>query len=99
MSQAPAPLPNRLSPSDNLLEFLDVEMDKAARHSAWSNPVLTQEQIKYAISDVTMLLPLMDHLEELLQREGRQELARECFRALPVLAELDILGYDLLFEH
>jgi len=84
---------------DNLLEFLDVEMDKAARHSAWSNPVLSKEQVKYAISDVTMLLPLMDHLEELLKREGRQELARECFRALPVMAELDILGFDLLFEH
>jgi ribonuclease D len=84
---------------DNLLELLDVEMDKAARHSAWSNPVLTKEQIRYAISDVTMLLPLMDRLQELLEREGRQELARACFRALPVLAELDILGFDLLFEH
>lgn len=84
---------------DNLLEFLDVEMDKAARHSAWSNPVLSKEQIAYAISDVTMLLPLMDKLQELLEREGRQDLARECFRALPVFAELDILGFDLLFEH
>ena len=44
-------------------------------------------------------LPFMDHLEELLEREGRRELARECFKALPVMAELDILGYELLFEH
>jgi len=84
---------------DALLEFLDVEMDKAARHSAWDNPVLSPEQVRYAISDVTMLLPLMDKLEELLVREGRQELARECFRAIPTFAELDILGFDGVFEH
>ncbi len=84
---------------DNLLEFLDVEMDKAARHSAWDNPVLSPEQVRYAISDVTLLLPLMDKLEELLVREGRQALARECFRAIPIFAELDILGFDGVFEH
>jgi ribonuclease D len=84
---------------DNLLEFLDVEMDKAARHSAWDAPVLSPEQVRYAISDVTMLLPLKDKLEELLVREGRVELARECFLAIPTFAQLDILGFDGLFEH
>jgi ribonuclease D len=84
---------------DNLLEFLDVEMDKAARHSAWDAPVLSPEQVLYAISDVTMLLPLMDKLEELLVREGRQALARECFQAIPTLAQLDILGFEGLFDH
>ncbi len=84
---------------DNLLEFLDVEMDKAARHTAWDAPVLSPEQVRYAISDVTMLLPLMDKLEELLVREARVELARECFQAIPTLAQLDILGFDGLFEH
>jgi ribonuclease D len=84
---------------DNLLEFLDVEMDKAARHSAWDAPVLSREQIRYAISDVTMLLPLMDKLEELLVREGRVELSRECFQAIPTFAQLDIMGFDGVFEH
>jgi ribonuclease D len=84
---------------DNLLEFLDVEMDKAARHSAWSNPVLTPEQVRYAISDVTLLLPLKDRLNELLVREGREELAWECFRAIPTFAKLDILGFQYTFEH
>jgi ribonuclease D len=84
---------------DNLLEFLDVEMDKAARHSAWDAPVLSPEQVRYAISDVTLLLPLMDHLEELLARAGRSELARECFLAIPTLAQLDVLGFDEVFEH
>jgi ribonuclease D len=84
---------------DNLLEFLDVEMDKAARHSAWDAPMLSPEQVRYAISDVTLLLPLKDHLEELLVREGRLHLARECFLAIPTLAQLDVLGFDGLFEH
>jgi ribonuclease D len=84
---------------DNLLEFLDVELDKVTRHSDWSSPVLTPEQVSYAISDVTLLLPLMDRLEEMLARQGRAALARECFAVIPTLAKLDIAGFDLLFEH
>jgi ribonuclease D len=84
---------------DNLLQFLDVEMDKTARHTDWSNPHLTPEQVRYAISDVTLLLPLKDRLEEVLVREGRKDLAQECFRAIPTMARLDLLGYVNLFEH
>jgi len=84
---------------DNLLELLDVEMDKAARHTDWSSPELSPEQVRYAISDVTMLLPLMDRLEEMLHREGRDALARECFEVIPTLARLDVAGYLNLFEH
>jgi ribonuclease D len=84
---------------DNLLELLDVEMDKAARHSDWSATTLSPEQVYYAISDVTLLLPLMDKLEGMLAREGRRELAQDCFRAIPVMAQLDLLGYEGLFEH
>jgi len=84
---------------DNLLEFLDVELDKVTRHSDWSSARLTPEQVTYAISDVTMLLPLMDRLEEMLGRQGRTQLARECFAAIPVLAKLDVAGFEGLFEH
>ena len=84
---------------DNLLQFLDVEMDKTTRHSDWSSPVLSADQVRYAISDVTLLLPLKDKLEESLGREGRQELAKACFKAIPLFAELDVLGYLNLFEH
>jgi ribonuclease D len=84
---------------DNLLQFLDVEMNKAARHSDWSAPELSPEQIRYAISDVTLLLSLMDKLEEILRREDRKDLAEACFKAIPVIADLDVLGYVDLFEH
>jgi ribonuclease D len=84
---------------DICLELLDVELDKAVRATDWSNPDLKPEQVRYAISDVTLLLPLMDRLEEMLRREGRAQLAQECFRVIPLLADLDLAGFDLLFEH
>jgi ribonuclease D len=84
---------------DNLLEFLDVELDKVTRHSDWSSPELTEEQLRYAISDVTMLLPLRDKLEVMLRREGRAELARECFSVIPTFSKLDVAGFVSLFEH
>jgi ribonuclease D len=84
---------------DNLLELMDVELEKVTRHSDWSSAQLTPEQVAYAISDVTLLLPLMDRLEGMLIRGKRSELARECFRAIPTMAKLDLAGFELLFEH
>lgn len=84
---------------DNLLELLDVEMDKAARTSDWAATTLSPEQVRYAISDVTLLLQLKDKLQAMLEREQRSDLAQDCFRAIPTLARLDLLGFDLLFEH
>ena len=84
---------------ENLLELLDVELDKAARHTDWSNPELTPGQVRYAISDVTLLLPLMDRLQAMLEREGRGGLARECSAVIPTISRLDVLGFVDLFEH
>jgi ribonuclease D len=84
---------------DIALELLDVELNKSARHTDWSNPDLTPEQVRYAISDVTLLLLLMDHLEIMLAREGRKKLAQACFRVIPTLAQLDLIGYDDVFIH
>jgi len=84
---------------DVALELLDVEMDKVTRHTDWSAPQLSVDQVRYAISDVTMLIPIMERLDQMLERRGYQALARECFEVIPVMAQLDLLGYDLLFEH
>ena len=84
---------------DISLELLDVELNKAARHTDWSSPDLRPEQVRYAISDVTLLLPLMDRLDDMLRREERLDLARDCFKMLPLFARLDLMQYDLLFEH
>ena len=84
---------------DNLLELLDVEMDKTARHTDWSMATLGPDQVRYAISDVTTLLAMKAKLDDMLARQGRAELARQCFGVIPVMARLDLLGFDLLFEH
>jgi ribonuclease D len=84
---------------DIALELLDVDLNKAARHTDWSNPDLRPEQVRYAISDVTLLHALMDKLDDMLRREDRLELSRECFRAIPLMATLDLMQYELLFEH
>jgi ribonuclease D len=84
---------------DVALELLDVELDKTARHTDWSRTDLDQSQVSYAVADVSLLLPMMDRLEGMLAREGRQRLAREAFAAIPVMAQLDLLGYVDLFIH
>jgi ribonuclease D len=84
---------------DLVLELLDVEMDKTARHTDWSTETLSRDQVAYAISDVTLLLEAMDRLHRMLERAGRVELARRCFEAIPTFAQLDLLGYEDIFPH
>jgi ribonuclease D len=90
---------NRHGLKDVTLELLDIDMDKTARHTDWSRPDLVPEQVRYAMSDVTTLLQLKAKLQSMLAREGREELAEECFRAIPTMARLDLLGFEGLFEH
>ena len=40
-----------------------------------------------------------DWLRGMLEREGRAELAENCFRAIPTFAQLDLMGYEDIFEH
>jgi ribonuclease D len=84
---------------DIALELLDVELDKSARHTDWAALELRPEQVRYAISDVTLLLALKDRLAAMLAREGRAALAEDCFRVIPVLARLDLMGYADVFVH
>jgi ribonuclease D len=84
---------------DVALELLDIEMDKAVRHTDWSNLELSPEQVYYAISDVTFLLTIKDKLDAMLARQGRKALAEDCFKVIPVMADLDLLGYPDIFPH
>ena len=38
-------------------------------------------------------------LDEMLIREGRMDLAKRCIQHLPTQAELDLFGWENLFEH
>ena len=82
---------------DVALDLLGTELDKTTRHTDWSSPSLTPEQIRYAATDVALLLRIKDKLDVMLERENRREPAQSAFRVIPVLARLDLLGYPDLF--
>lgn len=75
-------------------DVLNVELSKQQQSSDWGAANLTDEQLKYAASDVLYLHKLKDKLDAVLVREGRMEIAQACFRFLPTRAELDLLGWD-----
>jgi ribonuclease D len=75
-------------------ELLGVELSKQQQSSDWGAMELTPEQLAYAASDVLYLHALWAKLEAVLKREGRLELAEECFAFLPTRGRLDLLGYE-----
>ena len=54
---------------------------------------LTEAQLAYAASDVLHLHALKARFDDLLEREGRTQLAEACFAFLPSRAELDLAGW------
>jgi ribonuclease D len=74
-------------------ELLGIELKKEQQSSDWGAPELSQEQLRYAASDVIHLHALRDKLDEMLAREGRTALAQACFDFLPSRAELDLAGW------
>lgn len=74
-------------------ELVGVEMNKQQQSSDWGAAELSPAQLEYAASDVLYLHRLRDRLSEMLEREGRMELARACFDFLPTRARLDLAGW------
>ncbi|HEY9649406.1 MAG TPA: ribonuclease H-like domain-containing protein [Coleofasciculaceae cyanobacterium] len=91
---------NRHGLKDVVLELEQVELDKSSQSSDWGNAAnLSDEQLKYAANDVRYLLNVRQKLITMLQREGRWEVAQQCFDVLPVIVTLDLLQYKDIFEH
>ena len=84
-----------------LTELLDIDISKQQQSSDWGTETLSQAQIEYAAADVLYLHQLREKLDEMLERENRTNLAKECFKFLPFRAALDIKGWDSIdiFEH
>ena len=79
----------------NLLqEMLGIDISKHQQMSDWGAETLTSAQLDYAASDVLYLHRLMAKLNDLLEREGRVELAQSCFSFLPTRARLDLEGWS-----
>ena len=82
-------------------ELLNIDMSKQQQSSDWGAETLSDAQLAYAASDVLHLHQLMDKLDVMLKREGRDALAAACFRFLPDRAKLDIAGWaaEDIFAH
>ncbi|WP_339646000.1 ribonuclease D [uncultured Pelagibacterium sp.] len=74
-------------------ELLGVDMSKQQQSSDWGAETLSQAQLDYAASDVLYLHDLRRHLDRMLAREGRADMARACFEFLPTRAQLDLAGW------
>ena len=79
---------------DLVKELLGVDISKQQQCSDWGADALTPEQLAYAASDVLSLHALKARLDDMLEREGRTELAKACFDFLPCRARLDLAGWE-----
>ena len=75
-------------------DLLNIDLSKQQQSSDWGAVTLTEEQLRYAASDVVHLHALRGRLDEMLAREGREGLARACFEFLPHRVLLDLAGWS-----
>lgn len=74
-------------------EILNVEISKQQQQSDWGHPMLSEAQSLYAATDVLHLHKLKEKLRELLERESRWELAKNCFHFILTRAIMDVTGF------
>jgi ribonuclease D len=74
-------------------DLLGIDLSKQKQSSDWGAPGLSEDQLRYAASDVLHLHVLRSRLDAILAREGREALARACFEFLPHRVLLDLEGW------
>ncbi|MDB5530926.1 MAG: ribonuclease [Devosia sp.] len=79
---------------DIVRELLNIDLSKQQQSSDWGAEKISDAQLEYAASDVLYLHDLKRHLDRMLKRENRMEIAQECFGFLKTRCELDLLGWD-----
>jgi ribonuclease D len=86
---------------DLIKELLGIELNKQQQSSDWGAHVLSDAQKQYAAQDVLYLHELKSRLDQMLAREGRQDVARACFGFIPTRAALDLSGWteEDVFAH
>ena len=82
-------------------ELLSIELSKQQQSTDWGAEILSEAQKKYAASDVLFLHKLKSKLNEQLVREGKLEIAHQCFKFLTHRVTLDLQGFQDLdvFHH
>ena len=86
---------------DLVKELLGIELNKQQQSSDWGVHVLSDAQKQYAAQDVIYLHELKARLDQMLEREGRDKLAKACFDFVNVRAALDLAGWteEDVFAH
>lgn len=86
---------------DLVREVLNIDLSKQQQSSDWGLDSLSEPQLAYAASDVLHLHALRERLDAMLVREGRTQLAKDCFDFLPTRALLDLQGWaeEDIFAH
>lgn len=77
-----------------LSELTNKDISKAQQSSDWAAQDLSDDQLKYAASDVLYLHELKEKLDVMLEREGRTAAAQYSFDYLPTRAWLDLTGFE-----
>ncbi len=83
-------------------ELIGIELSKQQQSSDWGAAELSPEQQNYAANDVLHLHALRTELDRMLEREGRKELAQQCFDFIQTRAALDLAGWpdtDIFAHH
>jgi len=82
-------------------ELVGVDMNKEQQSSDWAVETLSPAQAEYAAADVLYLHQIRNRLDEMLERDGRRELASACFEFLTTRADLDLAGWgeEDIFSH
>lgn len=75
-------------------ELLDIDMSKQQQSSDWGAGELSDAQLQYAAADVLHLHQLQLRLSDILEREGRLDMATACFDFVLVRAAMDIAGWE-----
>ena len=75
-------------------ELIGVDISKVQQSSDWGAAKLSDDQVSYAASDVLHLHAIKAKLDAMLEREGRDGLARACFEFLPHRSLLDVAGWE-----
>ena len=82
-------------------ELINIDISKQKQSSDWGNDNLSDEQLKYAASDVLYLHKIKNELDIILKRENRHELAETLFKFITTRAYLDLNGWHEpdIFDH
>jgi len=74
-------------------ELAGAVISKEQQSSDWGQETLSRDQLVYAATDVLYLHAVREKLITMLAREGRTELAQNCFDFLHTRTDLDLLGW------